>query len=212
MPKHDHRAKPVGDYHHGNLRAALLSAAMEVLTEKGVIGFSLRETARRAGVTPAAPKHHFADTRALLTELAAIAFEELADRLEAADAGAASQSLGVLAQGEAYISYALEQRSLFELMWQSALLDLEDKRLQAQKFRAFDILDKRVRGAGAQQLNKDDEGMAPTLACWSIGHGFAHMAIEGAFGLDWEHASKAARMLLARSLELFCQNVLDQEK
>ena len=202
MPARKKSAKPVRTYHHGNLRAALVDAALSVLTEKGVTGFSLRETARRAGVTPSAPKHHFADTRALLTALATIAFRDLADRLEAADRTGKSTAQRIVAQGTAYLSFALEQRALFELMWQAGLLDLTDPDLVVEKVRAFRILDQRVRGADAAVLSQDDPKMALTFACWSVVHGFAHMMIEGAFGLDWETASTTAHALLPRSVEL----------
>ena len=74
-------------YHHGALRPALLAAAEAVIAERGVDGFSLRETARRAGVSPAAPAHHFGDARGLLTALATEAFRRFGDALEASDPG-----------------------------------------------------------------------------------------------------------------------------
>ena len=74
---------PERPYHHGALRAALIEAAEAVIAERGVDGFSLRETARRAGVSPAAPAHHFGDARGLLTALAAEAFRRFGDALAA---------------------------------------------------------------------------------------------------------------------------------
>ena len=68
-------------YHHGHLRDALIRAADELLAERGLEGFTLRETARRAGVSPAAPSHHFGGTAGLLTEVAALGYQELARRL-----------------------------------------------------------------------------------------------------------------------------------
>jgi AcrR family transcriptional regulator len=192
-------SKPSGAYHHGSLGDALLTSALEVLAERGVTRFSLSETARRAGVTPAAPKHHFADTRALLTSLATVAFTDLADRLEA-DAAGSSQADCVVAQGEAYVAFALERRALFELMWQAALLDYGSGELMAAKRRSFQALDRRVRGMDAPPVAMNSPEMAATLACWSIVHGFAHMAIEGNFGLDWDEARTTATAMLPRSL------------
>ncbi|KGI76834.1 hypothetical protein LF63_0114745 [Oleiagrimonas soli] len=192
-------------YHHGNLRAALLDAALAVLTDKGVTGFSLRETARRAGVTSAAPKHHFADTRAMLTALATGAFQRLADSLAAADQTGASKTDKIIAQGEAYLAFAAKQPALYELMWQAALLDLTDADLLREKNRAFHILDRRVRGADAERLPDDDPRMAATFACWSIVHGFARLMIEGSFGLDRETAEATARATLPRSLRLLVE-------
>src|ERR687892_68469 len=67
-------------YHHGNLRAALLDSALDVLTESGVAGFSMREAARRAGVSQSAPKHHFGDARGLLGALATRAYRQLCEQ------------------------------------------------------------------------------------------------------------------------------------
>lgn len=205
MPAPRKSTKPEGAYHHGNLRSALLDAALAVLTDKGVTGFSLRETARRAGVTPSAPKHHFTDTRGLLTALATIAFHDLADRLEAADRTWTNQAESIVAQGEAYLAFALDQRALFELMWQAAMLDLTNADLLVEKNRAFAVLDRRVRGEDSEDIEQSDPRMAQTFACWSIVHGFAHMAIEGNFGLEWEAAGATARALLPRSLELLVE-------
>ncbi|HEY0324700.1 MAG TPA: TetR family transcriptional regulator, partial [Allosphingosinicella sp.] len=93
-------------YHHGALRPALLKAAESVLSDRGVDGFSLRETARRAGVSPAAPAHHFGDTKGLLTALATEAFRQFGDALEAADVGN-DRTARIRSQGRAYVRFAL---------------------------------------------------------------------------------------------------------
>ena len=151
------------NYHHGDLRQALVDSALTVLAEKGVDGFSLRETARRAGVSPAAYKHHFADTRALMTALATIAFARLADALEQADAaGGQSRRCRLGAQGSAYVRFALAERALFDLMWRTTLLDLSDQALSSQKARAFDCLDRLVRGMAAGTAPGSEEiGLDP---------------------------------------------------
>src|SRR3546814_10926578 len=74
-------------YHHGALRPALIRAAVEVLAERGPDGFSLRETARRAGVSPAAPAQHFGDARGLRTARPPAAVRDVGDALTAADEG-----------------------------------------------------------------------------------------------------------------------------
>ena len=83
-------AVPPDSYHHGALRAALIEAAEALLREDGIESFSLRECARRAGVSHAAPAHHFGDARGLLTACAAAGFNQLADAMER-DAAAAGQ-------------------------------------------------------------------------------------------------------------------------
>ena len=95
-------------YHHGALRAALLTAAEAIIGERGIDGFSLREAARRAGVSPAAPQHHFGDARGLLTALATAGFAQLADALAAADAAAGpDREARTRAQATAYVAFAL---------------------------------------------------------------------------------------------------------
>src|SRR5215467_13991994 len=79
------KARPARSYHHGNLHGQLVTAAEQILSEKGVEGFTLREAARRAGVSPAAPAHHFKDATGLLTGVATLGFAELAQMLGDAD-------------------------------------------------------------------------------------------------------------------------------
>ncbi len=93
-------------YHHGDLRAALLASAAALIEERGIDAFSLREVARRAGVSPAAPSHHFGDARGLLTALAAQAFLDLGDALEAG-AVADDREARILRQGVAYVAFAI---------------------------------------------------------------------------------------------------------
>jgi AcrR family transcriptional regulator len=184
-------------YHHGDLRATLLAAAENLLAEKGVEGFSLRETARRAGVSSGAPKHHFHDVRALLTAVATLAFDELADRLEAASAEhSMDRATRIHRQGVAYVRFALEQRARFDLMWRVALLDMADAERRRAGDRAFAALDHLIRGKDAPALEHGDPRMAPSIACWSMVHGFARLAIDGTFGLEADAAERAASALL----------------
>ena len=98
-----------------------------MIAERGLDRFSLRETARRAGVSPAAPAHHFKDVRGLLTAIAAQAFADLADALEAAtDAAGPEREARIKAQGMAYVAFALDRPARFDLMWRKALLDNDD--------------------------------------------------------------------------------------
>lgn len=184
-------------YHHGHLRATLLEAAETLLTEKGVEGFSLRETARRAGVSSGAPKHHFRDVRALLTAIATLAFDDLAERLEAASSDrSADRMMRIHRQGTAYVRFAIEQRARFDLMWRVALLDMNDAERCRAGDRAFAAMDRLVRGEDADELEHGDPRMAPSIACWSIVHGFARLAIDGTFGLGLDAAKRAADALL----------------
>ncbi|HEX9932303.1 MAG TPA: TetR/AcrR family transcriptional regulator [Allosphingosinicella sp.] len=182
-------------YHHGALRPALIAAAEEVIAERGLDGFSLRETARRAGVSPSAPAHHFGDARGLLTAIATAAFLALGDALEAAS-GAESREERIRAQGIAYVGFALTQRARFDVMWRAAALDQEDPELAAAGRRAFGLLDSTVRGEGALRGGPADPALAPSIACWAIVHGFARLAIDGAFGTEPGAAEQAGSALL----------------
>ncbi len=194
MPANLNSVKTSRSYHHGALRPALIEAAEALIAERGLDRFSLRETARRAGVSPAAPAHHFGDSRGLLTAIAAAAFAELAEALEAADAHGAREER-IAAQGMAYVRFALGRPARFDLMWRKALLDGEDPALAAAGDRAFAVLDRAVRG-DAPLSGPADPRLAPSIAAWSVVHGFARLAIDGVFGTDEGAASRAAEALL----------------
>ncbi len=188
-------------YHHGTLRLALMRAAVEVLAERGPDGFSLRETARRAGVSPAAPAHHFGDARGLLTAIATEAFRDFGDALAAADRGE-DRAARIRAQGLAYVRFALDNPARFHLMWRKALLDTEDPAYAEAGHRAFLILDGVVRGEEAARTTPPrDLSLAPSIACWSIVHGFAMLALDGAFGDEPGAAERAAEALLPLVLD-----------
>lgn len=190
---------PGRGYHHGALRAALLEAAEAVLAERGVDGFSLRETARRAGVSPAAPGHHFKDARGLLTALATVAFRDFGDALAAASVGP-DRDARIRGQGLAYVRFALANRAKFDLMWRKALIDGSDPEFTAAGDRAFRILDEAVRGGVSKSADWDGD-MAPSIAAWSIVHGFARLAIDGVFGTEPGAAERAADAMLPRILD-----------
>ena len=180
-------------YHHGALRPALLKAAESVLADRGIDGFSLRETARRAGVSPAAPAHHFGDTRGLLTALATEAFQKFGDALEAGDPGG-DRTQRIRAQGRSYVRFALAEPAKFDLMWRYTLIDRENPEYREASARAFTILDSLIRGPHATE--HDDISAAPSIACWSIVHGFARLALDGVFGAGPSETEAAVETLL----------------
>jgi AcrR family transcriptional regulator len=190
--------RPHREYHHGHLRAALLAAAVDVLEERGLDGFSLRETARRAGVSPAAPAHHFGDTPGLLTAIATASFVSLAERIEAADAAAGpDRAARVRAQSLAYVGFAVANRARYDLMWRPTLFNCEDPDHVAASLRAFLSLDRAVRGTTSIEV-VDPGGVeaAQSIACWSLLHGFARLAIDGMFGKEAGAAKRATQRLL----------------
>lgn len=111
-------AAPRSSYHHGDLRQALLDAADELITKHGVEGLTLRECARRAGVSHGAPAHHFGDVRGLLQALRETCFARFGAHLAAArDAAAPAPFEQLLAIGLAYVDFALQNPSHFRLMF-----------------------------------------------------------------------------------------------
>jgi AcrR family transcriptional regulator len=187
-------------YHHGALREALIDAAVTLIEERGVEGFSLREAARRAGVSPAAPSHHFGDARGLLTAVAARTFAAFADALETADIRQ-DRVARIRSQAMAYARFALANRASFDLVWRKALIDDCDPDYCAAGQRAFATLDRAVRGDDAPTGGEFDASVAPSLAAWSIVHGFSRLAIDGVFGMGDAAAERAVEAILPAILD-----------
>lgn len=166
-------------YHHGDLRDTLIKAADALLAERGLEGFTLRETARRAGVSPAAPSHHFGGTAGLLTEIAALGYQELANRLTlAGQTGTAADRLK--AQGVAYVRFAVDFPGRFHLMFRHDLLVRDQPSLEQATGRAWDALEKTVLAIRGQSEDAelDAEGEAMLIGIWSTAHGFAHLTLD----------------------------------
>lgn len=170
-------------YHHGDLRAALIRAAEELLAERGAEGFSLREVARRAGVSPGAPAHHFSSAAGLLTEIAISGFDQLAIDLQRAAEGNVSPAERLQAQGIAYVRYGLKQPGRFQLMFRHDLLLPDDDRLHVAGKTAMKELEETVRlyRAGQGRPVDDAEVMRLCLAIWSMVHGFLQLTLDGKF-------------------------------
>lgn len=160
-------------YHHGDLRAALLAAAEAELAERGVEGFSLRQVARRAGVSHAAPAHHFGDVQGLLTALAAEGFRQFLAAQAAREAQAADDPAEQLvAAGLGYVDFALARPALFRLLWQSARPDFCDPDLGGAARAAFQHLVDQVTAAGGRST-------ADEAAAWAVAHGMADLLASG---------------------------------
>jgi len=178
------KRKRKAPYHHGDLRKQLVSAAEQIILERGLDGFTLREAARRAGVSPAAPSHHFKDARGLLSEVALIGFQEFGDALIAADRrGGTDPQRRLYEQGLAYVSFALRNPARFQLMFSNSRCDMSYKNLAAMAERSFKVLEYAVRAA--KELTPADpmtpEAYGLLMAMWSIVHGFSHLALGGQF-------------------------------
>lgn len=179
-------------YHHGDLRRALLDTAAETIAESGPQALSLRELARRIGVSHAAPQHHFGDKAGLLTALAIEGFELLAQEVSTAKGD-------LLASGVAYVGFAARHRAHFEVMFQPSLYRADDPQLAQAQLKAREALEQAVRGHRKARGKAEDA----RLAAWSIAHGFAKLWLAGALppelGRDPEAAArKVLRMLFSQ--------------
>ncbi|WP_343715572.1 TetR/AcrR family transcriptional regulator [Inquilinus sp.] len=176
--------EPRERYHHGDLQRALIAATEAILTERGVEGFTLREAARRAGVSAAAPAHHFGSAAGLLTEVALLGFETLTRFLRDGMAeGGTDPAARLRGQGLGYVRFARAHPARFLLMFRKDRLNWQDGRLRAAGQRAFAELEDAVRAyrgipAGGPL---DRAALTTVLAAWSVVHGFAHLALDGKF-------------------------------
>ena len=192
-------------YHHGDLAAALVAAAAELVAERGVEGFTLREAARRAGVSHAAPAHHFGDARGLLTELAAAGFERLTAEQAAAAAAESSPAQRVNAIGAAYVHFAISNPALFRLMFHSKLIDRASERFRVSGRAAFGVFLEAfsaARGHKAPALTPAEAGRDPlVLRQWAVVHGLATLSIEGQLGPTGPSARKRLLAATREALE-----------
>lgn len=167
----------MGDYHHGDLANALLHSARIVLNEKGIHGLSLRACAAHAGVSHAAPTHHFKSLRGLLTELAVIAFDEFAAALQAEYERVRHEPPKVRLQCvcQAYVDFSVKEPRLFELMFSSTPLDFENPRLKSSSAVAYQQLIGIVNPLfDAKKMNEGQREQTEILV-WSIVHGYANL-------------------------------------
>lgn len=169
-------------YHHGDLRAALLAAAEEIVNRDGVAGLTLRGVAREVGASHAAPKNHFDDLAGLLSELAAVGFDRFADRMQTAAAAHEKPHDRLNATGRAYVEFALAEPGLFQLMFRGERLDKTRPALRDAMERAFGTLTGAVAAthAGGPDAARAARATRTHAArAWSMVHGFAVLLLDG---------------------------------
>jgi AcrR family transcriptional regulator len=163
---------PKASYHHGDLRAELVRAAMELLEESGETALSLRAVARHAGVSPAAPYRHYADREALVSGVAAVGYRELAERLAAAHPSPSTpEQLARVAI--AYVQFALERPALFRIMFGEPC-----DRDNGERVAATAAVSLYVRGIVERTFPHADADALAT-AIWALVHGLAFLHLDG---------------------------------
>lgn len=163
----------------GDLRQRILAASVALLETDGLAALSMREVARRAGVTHQAPYHHFADRESILAELVGDGFEALARRMERAGGRAAKLGprTALLEAGEAYVGFALEHPGVFRIMFRPEVCDLgRFPAAQAAGERAFESLGRLVRTVHGAF----DDALASMY--WAQVHGLACLILDGGLG------------------------------
>ena len=204
------RTKPKAraDYHHGDLRQALIDAALSLAREGGVEGVTVREAARRAGVSPAAPFRHFKDKSELMTAVAEEATGRLASSVRAkVPATHPDDPTGdLLALGAAYLAWTRRHPTHFEIVSKRSVIDFEGAPgLQSENRGVQELLRTVLANAAERRsLQVDDVGEA-VLLCRAFVYGLARMQLDGHFpswGVPEKEAGRTADALLASFISL----------
>jgi AcrR family transcriptional regulator len=174
IPAYDGRMSR-DSYHHGDLKAVILAETAGLVAERGADGISLRELARAAGVSHAAPAHHFTDRRGLFTALAAEGWRMLAAALTDARGEFIDAAM-------AYVRFALDHPGHYAVMFDRSLVNPEDADLIASQDAAGAEL---ARGVGTlEDPRARDDPQAAALAAWSLVHGFSLLWLNKAIDAD----------------------------
>jgi AcrR family transcriptional regulator len=169
-------------YHHGALRDGLLEAAERVLERDGLAGLTLRAVAREAGVSHAAPTHHFGDLTGLVSELAAIGFRQFNTAMAAAGASAAAPLEKAAARARAYVAYAQAHPGMYGLMFRTERLDMSRPSLHEAAEASFAGLAGAIGAKRQEQISKEAlslEQAADIARAWSLVHGFTMLLLDG---------------------------------
>jgi AcrR family transcriptional regulator len=177
-------------YHHGNLRQALLTAARALLEERGPSALSLREIARRVGVSAPSAYHHFPSLDAIAVGLAEQGAAEMAECLKAAPGGGKSRLLRI---GEAYVAFARANPALYRLMFGEGFptASRSGRAVRDLRQRAYDTIE-----AALAERFPGPELPVAALFLWSVVHGLALLMIDG------QVEAKDAEDVVARVLRL----------
>ena len=181
------RRRPAGEtpYHHGDLHDALLAAAERVLERDGLPGLTLRAVAREAGVSHAAPTHHFGDLTGLLSELAAIGFRRFNEAMVAAGNTETHPLMKALARAKAYVAYAQARPGMYSLMFRNERIDMTRPSLHEAATASFEGLasaigagrNEKLTGEALEALSLDQA--AAIARAWSLVHGFTSLLLDG---------------------------------
>jgi AcrR family transcriptional regulator len=190
-------------YLHGDLLAALITAALSLIDEHGVKGLALSDAAHLAGVSVAAPYRHFKDKEALLAEIAAEGFAMFRDALARAARSHPDDKVKRLVEmGVAYVDFALQHRSHFKVMWEGGVAKANYPEMRQTAHQAYLLLEEAAKDLHPRAHPARQQALV--RAAWSVVHGYAMLTLEGE--LPSHGSEQSARALLRQSLHL----LLDQ--
>jgi AcrR family transcriptional regulator len=167
-------------YHHGDLKEALVTAGRTLLQEGGRRGFTLRECARRANVSHAAPAHHFASADDLLAEIAARGFDDLNAAMDEGAAGRRDPASRLSGIGRGYVNFALANRTVFQLMFDRDIHATDNAHLTQAAMTAYERLIGGINAVIPGGTPSAKQAIADLA--WSSVHGFAMLALDGQIG------------------------------
>jgi len=172
---------PKRGYHHGNLREALIKAALDLISNKGPAGFTFAEAARAAGVSPAAPYRHFRDRDALIADVARQGFVAFADALDAAwGAGRPDPRTAFERVGRAYLQFARTEPAYYAAMFESGLAGADYPEMAMEGDRALAILRSACEALlDTMPKERRPPAMMVALHVWSMAHGIASLFARG---------------------------------
>ncbi len=196
-------------YHHGDLREALVNAALSLIAEKGPGGLTMSDAARATGVSPAAPYRHFDDREALIAEIARRGFERLDSALFAAwDEGRPDPMSAFARTGRAYLAFARAQPAYYAAMFESGLPADTSRELTVAADKAFGVLSTaaEILCARIPKADRPPVGMV-SRHIWALSHGIASLYARGddgrrALPMPPEDLLEAAVLIYLRGLGL----------
>jgi AcrR family transcriptional regulator len=189
-----------------DVRTSILEASIALMNEGGLGSLSMREVARRAGVSHQAPYHYFADRESILAELAGDGFDRLYDYMVSAIGLARDKAGKNRAMGEAYIRFALNNPEVFRLMFRCEMVDLANYPEAKEKAdKCFQLVADTL--GAVMTSDKTSADLVPVIAAWSTAHGLATLMLEGklgeAFGETLDQREEAAKRILAFTAQQF---------
>jgi AcrR family transcriptional regulator len=188
-----------------DVRAGILKASLTLMNEGGLGALSMREVARRAGVSHQAPYHYFDDREAILAELAGEGFDQLYDYIVSAIGLARDKAGKNRAMGEAYIRFALNNPEIFKLMFRCEMCDLSRYPSAKEKAdKCFNVV-VQILGAHGSSADKTNPDLAPVIAAWAMAHGLATLMLEGKLAQSFGDTNDQREVAANRIISLFSE-------